>query len=573
MLMIKNLRFALLSMFMVLTGSMMAQKVTIDFNNDYAMLFPTLAGVSSSDSHDGDFTEATTSSVVDGVYVVVSAAAEGVSNANRIWSANPRLRMYSGTLTIVSTGDAITKMEITRTTNASKVANNNTVDTGTLTTSDQQQNGVVEWTGNANSVTITIAGNTQFSKIELTLGEGNDDDDDEPNFEYSNVNISETDNQIVLSFDAIDEDLTVNCKMVFDFDENGNLVSASEITTFPNEELAKAKYDEMTEDPEVKATLNGAVMTVDVTEDYEGNKEEVKKLIDILLISMGIDQTSGTLEDPYTVEEALYGVLYNLDGNTSKPVYVKGYITNIAGVDLGYGNAEFKIASTNDADAEDKLVAFRCKYLENTSFFEEEQINIGDEVVLYGQLQLYVKDDDMTPELINGYIYSLNGNTKAEEPPVVEVKQISVAEAIELCNALADKAKTTENYQVKGIVTAVTEISTSYGNATFVLSDDAAGSNAFTVFRVKGFGGEKIADENIVKVGDVVVVEGLLQNYGGTPELAQGGKIVSVNGKTAGIEIVSNAKAAQTYYNLAGQRVAAPTKGLYIVDGKKVVMK
>lgn len=573
MLMIKNLRFALLSMFMMLTGSMMAQTVTIDFNNDYAMLFPTLAGVSSSDSHDGDFTEATTSSVVDGVYVVVSAAAEGVSNANRIWSANPRLRMYSGTLTIVSTGDAITKMEITRSTNTSKVANNNTVDTGTLTTSDQQQNGVVEWTGNAYSVTINIAGNTQFSKIELTLGEGNDDDDDEPSFEYSNVNMNETDNQIVLSFDATDEDLTINCKIVFDFDGNGNLVSASEIITFPNEELAKAKYDEMTEDPEVKATLNGAVMTVDVTEDYEGNKEEVKKLIDILLISMGIDQTSGTLEDPYTVEEALYGVLYNLDGNTSKPVYVKGYITNIAGVDLGYGNAEFKIASTNDADAEDKLVAFRCKYLENTSFFEEEQINIGDEVVLYGQLQLYVTDDDVKPELVNGYIYSLNGNTKAEEPPVVEVKQISVAEAIELCNALADKAKTTENYQVKGIVTAVTEISTGYGNATFVMSDDAAGSNAFTVFRVKGFDGASITDENIVKVGDEVVVEGLLQNYGGTPELATGGKIVSVNGKTAGIEIVSNAKAAQTYYNLAGQRVAAPTKGLYIVDGKKVVMK
>ena len=26
-------------------------------------------------------------------------------------------------------------------------------------------------------------------------------------------------------------------------------------------------------------------------------------------------------------------------------------------------------------------------------------------------------------------------------------------------------------------------------------------------------------------------------------------------------------------YNLKGQRVAAPTKGLYVVDGKKVVLK
>ena len=27
------------------------------------------------------------------------------------------------------------------------------------------------------------------------------------------------------------------------------------------------------------------------------------------------------------------------------------------------------------------------------------------------------------------------------------------------------------------------------------------------------------------------------------------------------------------FYNLAGQRVAQPTKGLYIVNGKKVVIK
>lgn len=169
--MIKNLRFVLLSMLMMLAGTVMAEKqVTIDFNNNYATLFPTLPGTSSSDSHDGDFTEATTSAAVDGVTVTVSPAAEGVNNANRIWSGNPRLRMYSGTLTISSSAEKITKMEITRSTNAGKVANQNTVDTGTMTTSDQQSNGVVEWAGEAQSITISIAGNTQFSQIVVTLG-------------------------------------------------------------------------------------------------------------------------------------------------------------------------------------------------------------------------------------------------------------------------------------------------------------------------------------------------------------------------------------------------------------------
>ncbi len=36
---------------------------------------------------------------------------------------------------------------------------------------------------------------------------------------------------------------------------------------------------------------------------------------------------------------------------------------------------------------------------------------------------------------------------------------------------------------------------------------------------------------------------------------------------------LQNAEANGTYYNLAGQRVAQPTKGLYIVNGKKVIIK
>ena len=43
--------------------------------------------------------------------------------------------------------------------------------------------------------------------------------------------------------------------------------------------------------------------------------------------------------------------------------------------------------------------------------------------------------------------------------------------------------------------------------------------------------------------------------------------------ETTGIEAVQqNAKADNQYFNLAGQRVAQPTKGLYIVNGKKVVL-
>ena len=47
------------------------------------------------------------------------------------------------------------------------------------------------------------------------------------------------------------------------------------------------------------------------------------------------------------------------------------------------------------------------------------------------------------------------------------------------------------------------------------------------------------------------------------------------DGDVTGISatLVNSEKMNSEIYNLAGQRVAAPTKGLYIVNGKKMVLK
>jgi hypothetical protein len=44
-------------------------------------------------------------------------------------------------------------------------------------------------------------------------------------------------------------------------------------------------------------------------------------------------------------------------------------------------------------------------------------------------------------------------------------------------------------------------------------------------------------------------------------------------GETTGIETVKKADVTTAVYSLSGQRVAAPQKGLYIVNGKKVIVK
>jgi len=162
----KILRYSLLAVLAMVGGSMSAQGVTFDFDNDYATLFPTLKGVSSGESHDGDFTEATTSTAVEGFTVTVSAAAEGITNANRIWSTAPRLRMYSGTFTVKGTG--IKKIEFTGHNSNFNIS----TETGTL-------DGKV-WTGEANEVVFKVSKNTQINKLVINGG-------DEPEVPYTLV--------------------------------------------------------------------------------------------------------------------------------------------------------------------------------------------------------------------------------------------------------------------------------------------------------------------------------------------------------------------------------------------------
>lgn len=107
----------------------------------------------------------------------------------------------------------------------------------------------------------------------------------------------------------------------------------------------------------------------------------------------------------------------------------------------------------------------------------------------------------------------------------------SVADALLVIDALDNGQKTADEYVIKGSVTEVTEISLDYGNATFKIAD-AGNADVLTVFRAKDANGENITDENYVKVGDKVAVQGKLQKYVSgetvTPEVAQGGKILSV---------------------------------------------
>lgn len=151
----KILRISMIAVLALIANVSFGQTI-FNFDNDYKTLFPDLPGVSSSTSHNGDFTKATTCTV-DGIKVTISKKTSG-NNENRIWTSSPRLRMYSGTMTIEAPeGKKISDISFEQT----KWAESNNSDVGTLTAG--------KWKGDANKVVVTIAGNTQIKSLTVTL--------------------------------------------------------------------------------------------------------------------------------------------------------------------------------------------------------------------------------------------------------------------------------------------------------------------------------------------------------------------------------------------------------------------
>ena len=146
-----------------------------------------------------------------------------------------------------------------------------------------------------------------------------------------------------------------------------------------------------------------------------------------------------------------------------------------------------------------------------------------------------------------------------------------MAKAIELI--AANEGLDTKVY-VKGKIASIKEVNTSYGNATYNISDDGTTTTTLTVYRGYYLDGEKFTAEDQIKVGDEVVVYGKLTLYNGTNEINTGSSIYSLNG-TTGINNISaeEANADAPVYNLAGQRVGKNAKGVLIKNGKKYVVK
>lgn len=109
----------------------------------------------------------------------------------------------------------------------------------------------------------------------------------------------------------------------------------------------------------------------------------------------------------------------------------------------------------------------------------------------------------------------------------------TAAKVTEVANEMSE-SETKENVYVTGTVSRIKDAYNSqYGNISYYIKNDGSDVE-FLIYRGKYFNGDKFTSADQLKVGDVVVVCGTLQNYmGNTPELLAGNKIISINGQTS----------------------------------------
>lgn len=113
------------------------------------------------------------------------------------------------------------------------------------------------------------------------------------------------------------------------------------------------------------------------------------------------------------------------------------------------------------------------------------------------------------------------------ETPGVPEGTITVAKALELI-----EGGYTGEATVQGYIVNITEVSVDYGNATYIIADNASETSGLTIFRGYYLNGEKFTEESQIKIGDNVVVKGNLTLYNTTPEMNSGSVILSLNGET-----------------------------------------
>ncbi len=287
--------------------------------------------------------------------------------------ATEQYRMYKNSTTTISTtdGSLITKIEFTGISNYA--ASNFSKQTGWATSGT---NGV--WVGEAESVSfIASSGQVRATQILVTVAENPNPSIISDNLDIAYEVKSGTIDYIVEN--PVDEG-TLSATTTADWLSIGTIGTTIPFTCTANE----------------AATSRSATVTLIYT---YGDKTVYKE---ITITQAANPNGPGTVNNPYSVANVL--ALYENDIVPSNQVYVKGIISEISSLNTSqYKSARYYISDSGTKD--NQFYVYNGKYLDGANFTTDDQIQVGDEIIVYGKLTSYEGINEFDQ---GNYIVSLN---------------------------------------------------------------------------------------------------------------------------------------------------------------------
>ena len=261
----------------------------------------------------------------------------------------------------------------------------------------------------------------------------------------------------------------------------------------------------------------------------------------------------GTLESPYNVAKAL-SLISSGANDPDAEVYIKGKVSAIEEISTDFGNATYSIS--DDGTTTTQLEVYRGYYLNGAKFTSEDQLKIGDEVVILGKLTKFY--DNLQVDT-GSSIVSINGQGGTVAGDGTEANPYSASQALDLIKS--EQFDKDSKYYVKGIISKVEKFDDRYSSITYYISDDGTTANQLQIYSGKSFNGEGFSSIDDLKVGDEVVLVGEFKLFNGTPEVNMNSELVSLNGETSSGEAGdSNISISDNMLTLTNSAVTAGTE-------------
>ena len=302
----------------------------------------------------------------------------GGGNNGKYYTTGTGIRVYGdGTMTIAGKTANITSIVITYDgSNAPSSAD--VVDVGTYDPSTHT------WTGNAASVVFTRpsgSGHWRVKSITVTTA-GGGSTVSTPTISGNSLFLTSTDVTITCG--------TAGSAILYSTDDGANWNAYSAPFTLTETTTVKAK-----------ATKSGSTDSDIATKTF-------------------------TKVTPITVTAALTAINALADGGTIADQCVSGIISKIDGYSGTYKSITYWIS--DDGTTVSQLEVYSGKGLNGADFSAVSDLNVGDEVTVFGTLKKYVKDDTTIPEFTQNsqlVSYSATG-TPAPPTPVISASNVTI---------------------------------------------------------------------------------------------------------------------------------------------------